>query len=73
MFDVMSAKHLKEWIDEVNALSGIRVPFLGKEEPKDREGCPLMDHRQDQKINGKTPEHPVGSVHRENMLIVGQK
>ena len=69
----MSAEYLKELIDELDSLSGIGAPFLGKHYPENGTSGPLMDDGQDQKIDRKTPQHPVGTVQGQGELIVWQE
>ena len=69
----MSTKYLKKLIDELHTLLRIRIPFFREEYPEYWKGSSLMYDRQDEKINGKTSKHPIGSIHRQDKLIIRQK
>ena len=64
VFNFVTAKDMKKLIDELNAFLGIRIAFLGKKHPKQGESGTLMHDRQDQKIDHKASQHPIGTVDR---------
>ena len=73
IFNFMRAKYGHKLIDELNAFSGIRIAFFRQEYLENRHRGSLMDDRQDEKVDRKAAEHPVGAIHRQDKLIIGDQ